>query len=385
MKKEMFSFEEAYVNMISPTREFIEYNFWAHIVSQCEVQNKQDFDSPAGVYFNKNKFVLCINPKLFQNYSLRERLAILKHEMLHIILGHSFRKGTRDHKLFNISSDCAINQLINEKHLPKDCILPKTLSEQLGIHIPLKLTSEQYYDLLLPEIEKLEEEPDTHSLWEESEGESEVEKEMASSILNKAIEKSKGNLPSNISDLIKITSRKSKVSWKRVLNNLMASKKANIKLTTKKPNRRFPEREELLGKIKDYIFDVIVVLDVSGSMNNSEISLGLNEINALCKLQNSSLKIIQVDKEVQEIKKYKPSTTFTRKGAGGTRMYPAIEFIKENKLQYDSIIFITDGLIEDISTWEYKPNRPVIFLTTDKKIPGLTSSRFFKEFNLKEK
>lgn len=380
-------YDETFSNMIYTSYKYVEYNFYAHLLSQCTVEVSETLPAPAGVYFNETRFVLTLNLDLFSKYTLMERLAIIKHEMLHILTKTSLRKAERDHKIFNIASDCAINQLINPDHLPNGCVNPISLSEMLGIEVPVKKTSEFYYDLIIKNNPQIDESKmtqiDDHSgldSLEDSEIQ-ELQKNIISKMLDVAIERSRGDIPGELKDIISLMKQPAKVSWKKVLNNMLGNKNINLKPTIKRPNRRFQDREDLRGSVKDSMFDLIVILDVSGSMSSDDINKGLAEITKICKIQNTTLRLIQVDSKVQEIGTFNHKTSqFKRKGFGGTIMYPAIEYLISNKIQFDGIVLITDGFIEDISTWKIQPKKPIIFLTTDKEIK--ISNKFYKQFKL---
>jgi predicted metal-dependent peptidase len=130
-------------------------------------------------------------------------------------------------------------------------------------------------------------------------------------------------------------------------------------------DRRFPNREELRGKTKDVSFDLVVILDVSGSMSNDEIKQGLVEIKSICKFTGSSFKIIQVDTMVHEVSNFDAKTsTFNRSASGGTFIYPAIQYILDNKMVYDAILVISDMGIEPITQWKTIPRVPLLFLNT---------------------
>ena len=94
------------------------YNFYVHLIAGCKINFDLGLSSPAGVYFSINKFILVINPSLFNEFSLSQRLAILKHEMLHICYDHINRFPPKifDSHKSNMATDCAINQQIPESH-----------------------------------------------------------------------------------------------------------------------------------------------------------------------------------------------------------------------------------------------------------------------------
>ena len=76
-----------------------------------------------GVMFNKfNKFELHINPEFAKRLSLEQYVAVLKHEMLHLVHKHvplMKHYQINDRPMVNIAMDMSINQLI--KDLPNGC------------------------------------------------------------------------------------------------------------------------------------------------------------------------------------------------------------------------------------------------------------------------
>jgi len=395
-------------NAFSNQKYSPQYEFYFHILAQCKVV-LTDAIELAAVNFIGTTYYLYINPETFDELPLNQRLGVLKHEMLHLVMGHIDRKGERQHKPFNVSADCAINQLITPEDLPSDCITPKSLEKRLkkdgyNIKIPLNLNAEQYYSLL-PEIDSdaesgngepvdgkdfcdgaLDENPlDDHSKWKESEGDSDLKKDITKRMVDKAAEKSRGNAPSELGEIMDIWTRKVVVSWKRVLRNISSNKKSNKIPTIMKKSRRFPNRPDIKGTKKHRTWNLICIIDASGSVDNEEIVFGLNEINSVCKITNSNMRIIQVDTECSGIEDYNPKKrSFERKHCGGTYIAAGVEYIFDNKIEADGIIVISDMCIENITTdkWWNRYKKPVIFLSTSGHMPAINKNH--KIFNIKD-
>ena len=405
--------DETIANGFSNKKYRAQYEFYFHILAQCKVIISTDIET-AGVRFANTKYILMINPEFFDPLPLTIRLGILKHEMLHILYNHTSRQEDRQQKQFNIAADCAINQQIDRSHITDGAIYPDILEKELkerghNINFPLDLNAEQYYDLLPidPDGEGGEGEPcagegegdsnfydglwkdnplDNHESWNDSEGDEDLKRELTKRMIEKGIEKSRGNTPYNISELLDIWSRKPQVSWKKVLQNIASNKKAKKVSTIMKKSRRFPKRPEIRGHKKDRDFNIVVVLDVSGSMSNDEIITGLNEIKAVANLTSSKVKIIQVDTEVKEVEDFEPRK-FKRSGAGGTEMAPAWQYIKEKKIPMDCAILISDMYIEDIKYWSengYAPRCKTIFLATEDRMPDLSGHPNYIGFKLEQ-
>jgi len=423
-KRDMF--EEAVANGFSNPLYKGEYEFYFHVLAQCKVSMTSDIEL-AGVNFQGTKYCLYINPENFDILPLNERLGILKHEMLHILFNHMDRKGKREHKPFNIAADAAINQLIKDSDLPEGCITPKSLEKTLkkegfDIKIPKNENAETYYDLLPfdPDAKDGDEgkdcedsgdsdgegsgkpgksgDPeefyeglwndnplDNHEKWDESEGDEDLKKDITKNMIEKAAEKSRGNAPSELGIFLDIWTRKPVVSWKKVLRNIASNKKANKVSTIMKKSRRFPKRPDIKGSRKDRTWDLMCIIDTSGSVSNEEIYMGLSEINEVCKIMDSNMKVLQVDTECSEIEEYDPNKkTFERKHCGGTYIAAGVEYLYDNNINSDAIIVISDMYIENITTdeWWLKYKKPVIFLSTSGHIPEVNKNH--RIFNLKD-
>lgn len=427
-------FEDVIANMFSNPK-YIDYNFYAHVLAQCKVHFVSDMKAPAGVSFSINHYKLWVNPLEFNKFSLEEGLGVLKHEMLHILNNHCTVRAYKsdNHEAWNIAYDVAINQLINEKHLPEWVVTHKL------IKAPENYSGEQYYEFMRDKSKDQEgdnqcdscggsghshddcdecdgtgkdangdecghckgsgKEPckdcggtgkkyrtlDDHSKWEESEGNDELRKDITKNMLDKAISKSRGNLPHNIDSMVELFSRSAQVSWKQELRRIVGNRRANKTTTIMRPNRRQPDRIELKGNKKDRTFTAVVLLDISGSMGNEDVMNGLNEIHHVAKLTNTDMKIIQVDTEIHGIENFNKKTkVFNRKGAGGTYLEPGIDYLREHKIDHDVLIIVTDSYHEDISQWKTPPKCKVMFLVSgDGKVPGIEAYPRYKQFNIK--
>ena len=77
--------------------------------------NKQYTESipTAGVSKHNIGIQLAINPQYFFDLPEKHRVGLIKHELLHIALGHLIMRSLySDKKLFNIAADLEINQYI---------------------------------------------------------------------------------------------------------------------------------------------------------------------------------------------------------------------------------------------------------------------------------
>lgn len=414
-----FYFEEIIAKILDPDNNL---QFYAHILAQCKITMDKRFKAPAGVYFDTYTYGLCINPILFNKFTPDEKVAILIHEAFHIAYNHVTIRKKEDHERWNYATDIAINQLI--KNIPAS-----------GLHysqydLPPNQTAEYYYEALLNNqkfnedkkkrdefqeklkkmiqdaIDNNEFDPDSDECSDdgseveipfdipidshddmESVGDEEYRKEVTKNMLEKAADRSRGNTPSNYASMIALYDKKSEVDWRRELRKVVGNKKSNKRRTIMRVDRRFPNREEIKGITKDRVFDLVVVMDVSGSMDDQMLIDGLIEIKEICRLSNATVKLIQVDTEIHEVTDFDKNTrSFNRSAHGGTCIYPAIEYIRENKIEHNAIVIISDMHIEPSTMWKIPPKVPCFFLNTaGTKWDGFARFKNFKNFILKKK
>ena len=99
--------------------------YYAHFLSGI-VRNVTTQIPTAAVGLNNTKVTLYINEKFFlkELTTFSSRVAVIKHETLHLLFKHLFRLDLKkyDRKLFNIAADLVVNQFIGKWVLPKSAV-----------------------------------------------------------------------------------------------------------------------------------------------------------------------------------------------------------------------------------------------------------------------
>jgi predicted metal-dependent peptidase len=244
------------------------------------------------------------------------------------------------------------------------------------------LTAEDYYKLLPDEDEN----DDSGSFCEHSlpsdneELPDEVQEAFVEEFLE-SFESAIGNSSSEISTLLKQYKKKATINWKQVLKRYLSKKSKTKTATRMRRNRRFPGRLDVPGYKKEYISSCAVLVDVSGSMSDDEINAGLEEINEICKVSKSDLKLVQVDTSAGEIQTYKRNMTFTREFAGGTRIYEGVKKLLEKKVKFDVLVIISDCYLfgDDFKNFS-DLKKPQIWLNTGDRSVKEELSNVAREF-----
>lgn len=155
-----------------------------------------------------------------------------------------------------------------------------------------------------------------------------------------------GTLPKQLVETIKAAT-KGKVDYRRVLSgfrgNIISSKR---RLTRMKPSRRFGWKN--MGSTFNPSTNLLVAIDVSGSVTSETISCFLNVIRRFFRFCVGKIDIIQFDTEVKNqvitLKEYSKNfkNGFQVIGRGGTNFQPVFNYLREHN-HYDGLIIFTDG------------------------------------------
>lgn len=342
----------------------VEEPMLAHFFMRSEVHEEDDFPAPAGVCIKRGRIHLYLNPGMMSEFLPNEKIGVLVHEYLHILMLHCSNrlssansKDAARHKKENIAMDMAINQLIRKSFdLPENCIQ----YDKDPFNYPADLTAEQYYELIEKqfsdqEIMEMDVEFDDHSMWEDGntlEGKSLV-KQLAKSYAQtrngsdqgKTLQSAGNQYGQLLEKLVAIETYE--INWqlmaRKFLHSLLDDKR---RYTYKRFSRRhgFPNPgEKFKTKAR-----VAAIVDTSGSMSSGWLSHIGGQLNLMSKIMQ--VDVFFCDADVQgKVKKYRPSPSLEIPGRGGTNMQPAFDLANEEN--YRGVICFTDGYFyEDVSS-----------------------------------
>ena len=368
--------------------------FYAHFLSGV-IREVTDKVPTAAVGFKSGKIALYVNENFFlkELRSMTERVAVIKHETLHIIFKHLFRMKTKtyDNQLFNIAADIVVNQLIAPWKLPDSAVTLETFPE---LKLPKDKSVEWYYENLKKKASKDPEykkrlmeisEQGTHSdhkMWGENENfsmevvETEVDR-MIIQAKDRTPRKDHGTIPLGIKSLIQsiIEKRNPQIDWKRALKLFSStSRRTRVYHTMKRFSKRFGTRPGI--KIKRFQ-KLAVAIDTSGSINIDDFNTFFSEIHSMWKF-GAEVHVLECDADVQKKYSYRGRTPEFVHGGGGTSFDPVFEHIRSNRFErYDGCIYLTDGYAPEP---KIKPPCKVFWcITKDGKVgPHLKFGRVVK-------
>ena len=352
--------------------------FYAHFLSGI-IREVTDKVPTAAVGFKSGKIALYVNENFFlKELRSTERVAVIKHETLHIIFKHLFRMKTKDYdnRLFNIAADLVVNQLISPWKLPDSAVTLETFRE---LKLPPDKSVEWYYENLKKtaskdkeykkSLQEIFDKMDTsggddlageegsrkkrryhsdHRMWGENENfsmevvETEVDR-MIIQARDRTPTKDHGTIPLGIQSLIKniVKKRNPQINWKKALKIFSStSRKTRVYLTLKRVSKRFGTRPGT--KIKRFQ-KLAVAIDTSGSINIDDFNDFFGEIHSMWRF-GAEIDVLECDAEIQKKYSYRGRIPEFIHGGGGTSFDPVFEHIKSNRFErYDGCIYLTDG------------------------------------------
>ncbi len=319
----------------------------------------------AGVSKQNINYQLAINEEFWTGLSDDHKMGLLKHELLHIAFGHlvSFSSFSNK-KLANVAMDMEINQYIEDSWLPEGGI---RIEDYEDLRLDKKAGCRYYYDQLL----RLQDEKDKngttgndamdklldnvasgdipdHSTWEEFDDMTDAEKKLIEKQVQKILQdakeqtvKKRGTVPGEIEGLIVVEEFTApKFDWKGYLRRFTGvSTKVFTKKIRRKENRRYEDNPGLKIKMRQHM---LLAIDTSGSVSDTELAEFMNEIHHIYKV-GVDITVVQCDTSIKSVEPYRGKNEINVLGRGGTEFDPVLDYYNANLKKYTSLVYFTDG------------------------------------------
>ncbi|MAG26750.1 hypothetical protein CMI47_14510 [Candidatus Pacearchaeota archaeon] len=317
------------------------------------------------------------------------------HECLHLVFGHTTTRKHEPHIVWNYSTDCAINSLIERDLLPDCGIIPGEAFtpltaeqiEKMGVErvakyqtmsdfiesLPLGLCSEEYFGLFMQNQEVkdiLEEEGkrgqpggpggeggepsdlpgfDDHDGWGEL---TDDERAMVAGKIKEAVKNAASECDAKgswgtvgaearqkIRELVS-----TEIPWETLIKQFVGmSRRANRSTSRMRLNKKYPGVHS--GFKRGYTASIAVYIDQSGSVSETELNLLFGCLRDLAK--KTEFITYHFDTDVDEDSETTwrggrtPETHRTR--CGGTCFDAPTTHVNKNKSKFDGAIILTDG------------------------------------------
>ncbi len=320
------------------------------------------------------------NPDFIQSLSDEELNFLTAHEVLHPALGHLWRKGERNHSLFNVAADFVINALIKESDpngkffkMPQGgCYSPKFKD----------MNSEQVYDWLEKNAKRIQvifgtspKTLDNHDVWDGAldnriENDPQTWQER---LVQASQQQNHGDLPALIRRMLNEILNPQK-NWRVLLEEFIAQEVNDYSFT--QPDRRFNQAEFLLPSFSEednVIREIVFAIDTSGSISQKQFAIFISEVIGCIRQFGGKIKgtLIYCDAEIPEKGVYDLDDVEKSipVGGGGTSFVPVFEWIESNlNNECAGLVYLTDGMGEFPKK---EPSYPVLWVLVDLKVDFL--------------
>lgn len=346
----------------------LRHSFFGNLATRLKLTNADEWCSTAatdGVKFYYNsRFIMLLKPK--------EVEFLVGHEVLHVVYDHMGRRGNRDPQMFNIANDYAVNADLKRHGVGQFITSVPCLYEKKYDGKP----SEEIYDDLMKNVKQI----DINSLidqmiddhmdgeGEEGDGDGEgdgdkqgkgrpkmsdeererVRQEMKQAIISAAQSAEAGQLPAGVERLIKQHTDPI-MPWRELIQtNLTSSIRTDY--SWMRPSRRGWHMDAIMpGMTPGEEIDVVVSLDMSGSISNKQAQAFLGEIAGMMdSFDGYKVHVFCFDTDtynpqdfnsesMDTIEEYEPQ------GGGGTDFDCIFDYLKKNAIEPKRLIVFTDG------------------------------------------
>ena len=344
---------------------------------------------------------LFYNPEFVDMLNAAELAGVLAHEVLHPALQHHTRRGDRDHARWNIACDYAINPILLDAGLtlPKDVLIDNRFRG---------MSAERIYNLIeqdehgagssgqaesepgggsgaagnnLPQNDRTGDEPNAPStpggvgqILDASEPEPGAGPSVAEQTRDwqiaveqaETVAKVAGKLPGGAVRALE-ASQAAKVDWRELLRQAW-SDTIPADYSWMRPNRRHVWSGLYLpGITSEGVGEIAIAVDCSGSIVSRQLGLFEAEVQSILAGQRPQVvHVIYFDAIVQKVEVYQAGQPISLSpvGGGGTDFRPCFEWLQEQGIVPQNLVFLTDlcGTFPSET-----PPYPVIWASTEAR------------------
>ena len=339
-------------------------SFFGNLATRLKLVNADEGCSTAATdgrnFYYNSRFVKMLRPK--------ELEFLFGHEVLHVVYDHFGRRMSRDAQLWNVANDYAVNgDLVRHRVGEKITSVPCLFDNKYD-----GMSSEEIYDNLYENAEKininqlidkllddhLEAEGDGSDGDDDKDGKGrpkltdeerqQIRDEIKEAVLSAAQASDAGNIPSGVKRIIQNLTEP-KMNWRELLRMQMES---TIKsdYTWMRASRKGWHMDAVMPGLKnDEMIDICVMLDASGSIDESMLKDFLSEVQGIMdQFGQFRIHVATFDTEVYNTKTYDSENMDTMldyevSGGGGTDFDCIFTYLKDEQIEPKRLIVFTDG------------------------------------------
>ena len=307
-----------------------------------------------------------------EKLSVKKLEFLFAHEILHCILDHFGRCGSRDRNLANIAQDFAVNQILVDERIGEKITEVKICYDSKYRGMAWEEIYDDLYEkaekITMPELLKqLGDLLDEHIKEQEGAGagddqtkdgkkkpsmtKEEAEKlrqEIKEAMIQSASAAGAGKVPAGIMRMIKNLTEP-KMDWRQLVQQEIQSIIRND-YSFQRVNRKSMHSGAILPGMKEATtIDVAIAIDMSGSIGEEDASVFLSEVKGIMdQYEDFAISLWCFDTEIYNFQKITHDNSedllnYEPQGGGGTSFEVNWQFMEENGIQPKKFIMFTDG------------------------------------------
>ena len=343
-------------------------SFFGNLATRLKLVNADEWCGTAATdgrnFYYNSRFIDLLKPK--------EVEFLVGHEVLHVVYDHMGRRNERDPQIWNIADDYAVNADLKRHNVGQFITTVPCLYETKYDGKP----AEEIYDDLMKNVQKIniddlidkllddhmdgDDEGDGEGQEGDKEGNSKgrprmsqeekdrARAEMKQAIIQAAQSAEAGTIPKGVERLIKDVTDP-QMPWRELLQTNLTSA-IRTDYSWMRPSRRAWHMDAVMpGMTPGEEIDVVVSLDMSGSISNKQAQAFLSEIAGMM----DSFDGYKVHVFCFDTKWYNPQDftsenldtidTYEPQGGGGTDFDVIFDYLKEHAIEPKRLIVFTDG------------------------------------------
>jgi predicted metal-dependent peptidase len=343
----------------------LRHSFFGNLATRLQLINADEWCSTAATdglkFYYNSRFIMMLKPK--------EVEFLVGHEVLHVVYDHMGRRGTRDPQIWNIADDYCVNADLKRHKVGQFITTVPCLYEQKYDGKP----AEEVYDDLMKNVQKINIEDlinqmiDDHMDSEEGDSDNDgdgegkskrpkmspeererVKQEVKQAIINAAQSAEAGSLPLGVERLIKQHTNPV-MPWRELIQTNLTSA-IRTDFSWMRPSRRGWHIDAIMpGMTPGEEIDVVVAIDMSGSISNKQAQAFLGEIGGMMEaFDGYKVHVFCFDTETYNPQDFSSENmdtidTYEPVGGGGTDFDAIFNYLKEIGNVPKRLIVFTDG------------------------------------------
>jgi len=339
----------------------LRHSFFGNLATRLQLINADEWCSTAATdglkFYYNSRFIMMLKPK--------EVEFLVGHEVLHVVYDHMGRRNDRNPQIWNIADDYAVNADLKRHKIGQFITTVPCLYEQKYDG----KAAEEIYDDLMKNVkfididslvdQMIDDHMDSEADGDEQEGNSKRPKmspeererarqEIKQAIINAAQSAEAGGIPKGVERLIK-QATDPVMPWRELIQTNLTSA-IRTDYSWMRPSRRSWHMDAVMpGMTPGEEIDVVVALDMSGSISDKQAKAFLGEIGGMMNaFDGYKVHVFCFDTDI-----YNPQT-FTSEnmdtidgyepaGGGGTDFDCIFTYLKEQGNVPKRLIVFTDG------------------------------------------